>query len=389
MAINFAAPNDSTTMTNSTNSELLDSLMDEMRAAVTPVSVFVGIEMVIGFFGNLLVLYVFLFRYHHCNFRYFVLSLACLDFTSTVTTMPAEILSQQFWYTYPFPTVCTIKSFFNMFTISGEALCLFVIAVDRHRKALVLCFFIFATAILITLPVPFLFGTHNDVKLYAGRNVTVRVCEKDMAYVNSNMPFNYALSVQGILATSLLIMFILYVKIFRKISGKKTNFKRDAGFVSNSDTPRKCEKRTSVFTINEVEMPGTLAGNTSDNTSVGYATDNDSACSDAKKTAAEPVKRTTRHHKSKMPGSARRKTYISLVLTVVFLLTTALYLVLLTFITLGILETLTNMQRAFYFLGFRLVFINHVINPLVYGCLDPQFTKVLNDVKKCCRRKNT
>ncbi|XP_052790304.1 probable G-protein coupled receptor 19 [Mya arenaria] len=420
MTINYATPYNSAAMIRLTDDELVDMLNDEMRASVTAVSVFVGIEAVIGIFGNLLVLYVFLFRYRHCNFRYFVLCLACLDFTSTVTTMPGEIVTQQFWYTYPLPTVCKVKSFFNMFTVSGEALCLCVIAVDRHRKvcfpfglqirprqALVLCFLIYASAFFIALPVAFLWGTHSDVVLYVGRNVTVTVCEKDMAYVNSNMPYNYTMSVEVILGTNMLIMLILYVLISRKILNRMIKKRKspkevshivmmtqtktskdnsDAGYAS--DAPRKVSKSASVSTINEVGSTGRNAGNTSDNTHAGYVTDNETTCSDVKKASIKRVERTTSRHKNKTPGLARRKTYISLVLTVIFILTTVLYLVLLTLITEGILETLTNTQKAFYFFGFRLVFINHVINPLVYGCMDPHFKQVLSEVKKCCRRSN-
>lgn len=49
--------------------EILHLLNGDYAAALLPVSIFIGIEIILGFFGNLFVLYVFVFRYHDCNFR--------------------------------------------------------------------------------------------------------------------------------------------------------------------------------------------------------------------------------------------------------------------------------------------------------------------------------
>lgn len=95
--------------------ELLLKLNSEMQDAVLWVTVYVGIEAVLGFFGNLLVIYVFFFRYQVCNFRYFVLCLALIDFVSCVTTVPGEIITQTYWYIYPSRYLCKAKSFFNVF----------------------------------------------------------------------------------------------------------------------------------------------------------------------------------------------------------------------------------------------------------------------------------
>lgn len=103
------------------NKRLAEELNTELKDTLMPVTVFVGLETVFGFLGNLLILYVFLFHYHKCNFKYFVLCLAFVDITSTLTTMPGEIVTQTFWYVYPVPIVCKIKSFFNVFTVCGLA----------------------------------------------------------------------------------------------------------------------------------------------------------------------------------------------------------------------------------------------------------------------------
>lgn len=72
-----------------------------------------------------------------------------------------------------------------------------------------------------------------------------------------------------------------------------------------------------------------------------------------------------------------RKTLIMLILTTVFIVTTVLYLTLLSFISDNILEQLNEREKAVYFFFFRLYFINQVINPILYGILDTRFRRIL------------
>lgn len=221
---------------NYTNDELAEQINDKFRNAVMPVTVWVGIEVFIGFFGNILVIYVFMFRYHVCNFRYFVLCMAFIDFLSTITTMPGELVTQLYWYVYPYPIVCKIKSFFNVFTVSAEALCLLVIAFDRFRKvcypfgwqiqpkiAIILCGVIYVCSFILALPVAFLWGVHHQILTYKNRSVEITICEKDEKYNDTNIPLQYSSSIQGIISISLILMFGLYVFVAKKLVTGKHN----------------------------------------------------------------------------------------------------------------------------------------------------------------------
>ncbi|XP_052773770.1 D(1) dopamine receptor-like [Mya arenaria] len=404
----------STGLSNATESELLDQLNDELKRALTPVSVFVGIEAVVGFFGNLFVLYVFIKRYHDCNFRYFVLCLAFLDFISTLTTMPGEILTQQFWYKYPFPIVCKIKSFFNVFTVSGEAFCLCIIAVDRYRKvcapfrwqikprqALIMCGVIYGAAFILSLPVAFLWGIHHDVKIYNGRNVTVTICEKDAKYADSKHPFEYASSVEGISGICLTIMFVLYILVAKKLilgrslaAQKRQNAKVPIVSIS-AVSHNKIKQHLEISDGSTASSSDVKTGNglAYKETAMRYMDDesepvdiNDVCFSDAETTCDDGSsedrhkKRVRRRHRE-IAGRIRQKTYIMFVLTIIFMVTTIMYMTLLALISEGILNRLNDNEKAVYFFFFRLVFINHAINPFVYGFLDPQFKQVLVDIK--------
>ena len=76
-------------------------------------------------------------------------------------------------------------------------------------------------------------------------------------------------------------------------------------------------------------------------------------------------------------GSHRRiqKTWIILILTSVYIVTTILYISLVSRIAEkdGILRKLSDSEKAVYFFFLRLYFINSVINPILYGIMDPRF----------------
>ncbi|XP_052773859.1 5-hydroxytryptamine receptor 1-like [Mya arenaria] len=392
-----------------TNEELLERLNGEMRHAVAPVTVFVGVEILLGFVGNLVVLGVFFFRYHHCNFRYFVLCLAVFDFISTLTTMPGEILTQQYWYKYPFPIVCKVKSFFNVFTVSGEALCLCTIAVERYRKvcapfgwqikhkyALLWIVVIFVVAFVLAFPVFFLWGATSHTKQYGGRYVTVTLCEKDARFSESNTPMAYVTTVEAIIAVCLVIMMCLYVFVAKKLIKlrKKAQYHcksrshsalnmNEAGMVNNLISLNNGD----VPTVSNVRAPQiTQTIDTYDETDGGESEFYDvESCQQDRVTSWNGIERSSRRKRREKAERVRTKTVIMFILTIVFMFTIIMYFTLLTMITRSedILRTMTDSQKTVYFFFLRLVFINHVINPFVYGCLDPQFKRILKSW--CCK----
>ncbi|XP_060585712.1 uncharacterized protein LOC132741539 [Ruditapes philippinarum] len=227
--------------TSDYNMELAEDLNDEMTRAVLPVTIFVGIEVIAAFFGNIFVIYVFLFRYHVCNFRYFVLCLAITDLTSSLTTMPGEMVTQLYWYVYPVPELCKIKSFFNMFTVSAEALCLLTIGVDRYLKicrplghqmkpkhAIIICGLIYIIAFILAIPVYILWGTHGKEMVYKNQTILVTVCEKDEKWLETNHHLQYSVAMEVIISICLVIMFVLYVFVVRALL-KNKRFRVNAG----------------------------------------------------------------------------------------------------------------------------------------------------------------
>lgn len=89
----------------------------------------------------------------------------------------------------------------------------------------------------------------------------------------------------------------------------------------------------------------------------------------------------------------KRKTKIMLVLTTVFNVTIIIYLVLSCLVANqeSILKELTKREKVIFFLFWRFYFINCVINPVLYGLMDPRFRKGVKEIfhLKTLSRKRT
>ncbi|XP_060599042.1 D(1) dopamine receptor-like [Ruditapes philippinarum] len=413
-----------------TNEELARQLNDDFREAVLPVTVFVGIEVVVGFFGNLLVIYVFLFRYHVCNFRYFVLCMAVVDFTSTLTTMPGEMVTQMYWYIYPYRLICKIKSFFNMFTVAAETLCLLIIAIDRYRKvcspfgwqirpkmALFLCGVVYFVSFIIALPVPFFWGIHTAKYEYKNQTVNVTVCEKDEEYNKTDHPLKYSYTVQGMISVCLISIFGLYILVARKLItgkggvGKKSDDKAITitSITTGASSDVIIKKDTELSSRQETSDVGysTAVGNKSKKAMFNYVSSDGGLTTDEEEDSSSRIttltvpgvsfansktdkkrSNTSLRLKRSVGFRVRRKTKIMLILTILFIITIILYSTLLSFIAKNILKDMSGGSKTVYFFFFRLYFINHVINPILYGILDPHFKKVMMKLKdRICSRK--
>ncbi|XP_060573820.1 uncharacterized protein LOC132731626 [Ruditapes philippinarum] len=462
---------------------IVEELNRNLTMVVLPVTIFIGIEAFIGLFGNILILLIYTKRYERSNFRYFVLSMAVIDLTSCLTTLPGEIFSQMNWYTYKYDWICRVKSYINVQTAWGSASILLLLAFDRYRKickplawqiqpsfALKLCICSIILASMVAIPISILWGKQTYIYQHNGLNLTVSICEKSGEYANDIYPFVYICCVY-ILPVGLILFVVCSLNIItaRKLFGKKslslalpvTNgissvYTSDASLTTvatdtdiesvntepltitrhlengeengthnltnleeNNSSPdceagkedandyedRRSESKTNVhtrvsFISNRNKRGGSCSGQSS-NRDIDFHFDIDIRShfvkDDVKKdrntaeVSTRPIKvhdnsfsNINKHvdHRRQKSGHHRvsdfrrkQKTVIMLVLTIVFVITMLLYVILISFVagTEGILKTLSNPQKVVFFFFWRLYFINTVINPILYGILDPRF----------------
>ncbi|KAH3807001.1 hypothetical protein DPMN_135332 [Dreissena polymorpha] len=400
-------------MENLTAKDINDRLMNK----IAWVSVIVGLEIVLGFIGNVVVIYVFGRRYHHCNFRYFVLCIALIDLLSVFTTMPAEIVSQLYWYVYPMgKSFCKIKSFLNIMTLTSETYCLCAVAVDRWRKmcrphgwqirprhAFRICVVIGIVSAIQSSPVLILWGLYS----YQIENITVTVCEKDEQYIDSNSHQIYISVNTIIIISSILAMNIVYVALYVKIPRlllKPTHHLRTNASTADAST----EKRgTDTYTVDITDTDDGGVDSISkalsiDNVNLNsqdpttedielstgppYVLSNNASSTDK---VTIPATATRSQNKHKKTIRIRKITRLTLTLCILFSITCFIYAGLL--ISIGSNKTklhgMKDTSKAWFLFALRLVFINHVINPFVYWIMDREFRNVLNQAFYRIRNK--
>ncbi|KAL3864653.1 hypothetical protein ACJMK2_006317 [Sinanodonta woodiana] len=344
--------------------ETAEKLNSEFAKDVLPVTVFVGILACVGFLGNVLVLYVFSFKYHKCNYKYFVLFLALIDLTSCLTTMPGEMVTQSFWYTYPVPEICKAKTFFNVFTVCSSALCLLLIAIDRYRKickpsewqmrpkmAIFLCICALIIAGIVATPIAILWGIQNYNN--TNYNVNVTSCETDDKYKDTEYPLIYSSTIDVIIAIPMIVMAVLYSLIACEIRRSRQNAR-----ATSSNTTDTADENAPLISTSQRAS-----------TTPSFKTD----------TVEKNVQLQSPLSDQEYP-QIERKTLIMFISSATFIITTILYLTLLSKIASNILDKLTDDERVVYFFFFRFYFIHHAINPFVYAFLDVHFKEALREM---------
>lgn len=207
-----------------------EDLSRDMTKVVLPVTFLIGVEAVFGVIGNVFILIVYYKWYKICSFRCFVLFMACIDLTSSLTTLPGEIYSQVNWYSYPYDGLCKAKSFFNVSTVWSTGLVLLLLAYDRYRKichplswqipvrtSARLCIFSIIFAIVISSPTAVFWGKQSYVYVDGNISIPVSICEKSDSYAYDLVPFVYVLS--AFVTPMFLIMSI--TAVFNICTGRK------------------------------------------------------------------------------------------------------------------------------------------------------------------------
>ena len=478
-------------MTNFTH-----ELNDDMTLTVLPVILFIGLLAILGILGNVVVIYIYYLKYPKCNFRHFVIVLAGIDLLSCLVLMPLEIVTLVNWFVFPYAWLCKGKSFLNVFTVSSSAATLLLIAIDRFRKvccphskqiqpsgALKLTLLVLFLSVIPSTSDAVFWGIHHDVTEFHGRNVSIRMCEKDDAFKDTEWPVLHTLVLYGttnclVMISTMVLYILIALKLFCLPTGVEHALPRisvSSPFESDSGV---CSQRESVFKFPNGDIESGISesedridsvdlsesqGDITENNVVDESTStirqeqyNDkpgpnemdeqsgqemipleekvsmrqktfipepsspkkcvristeilrSSCGNELELPDVDMRRkpsSNRHNDGKhntnftnqsklllrrrrstvasLPGHTgarlRRKTLIMFILTSAFVGTTMLY-----FTLLGILSnsgnfvaTLNHSERAAWMFFLRLYFINSILNPILYGFLDPRFRKSL------------
>ena len=291
----------------------------------------------------------------------------------------------------------------------------------------------------VSTPALILWGIRTYAHRVGEVNVTVSICEKSGTYATGSYPFIYVTLVYvvpiGSMMAALCVWNILIARnLFYRPLGIRSNASRterhSARFIRNESDSSDIIRPSFHFNFTWSELRGVFCGRTkrpappvrtNSATSISSCelkefsvrekfyiltteqetsianTEPNCTCSDA--LVSQISNNTFGSTASQGGGIAaedmshgnifrrKRKTLIMLVLTSVFIITISVYIILISIIARnqGILKNLSNTEKVALFFFLRIYFINCLVNPVIYGLLDPRFRRGLKLIFCSCR----
>ncbi|KAH3713136.1 alpha-2Db adrenergic receptor-like [Dreissena polymorpha] len=394
-----------------------------------PTIIFIAILMVVGVLGNILVVYVYTFKYSPSTYRSFILWLGWIDLIACTVGMPLLIVSMLYPYMFPSEAACKSFRFLHVFFVVASAFIVIGIAIERHRricypfsaeitptKIKIMCFVASALGCLVALPAIFVYGDASVDTGVHGINGTE--CFIDPKLKESKLPQGYFLFQLLLTVISMVIMGVFYIRIGRTIM-RSHRFIREntySGMHSNTSGKKECPKLgdsiheqdeqasddNNSAAVRDVKSRDTRE-TTPNGTSLITVTEKQDACDNKRNKAIRikdrskspsPViavltadKKVTNHEISKpesnrgsmsIKGPSLRTKQVTLMLfiiTVVFVVSFVPHLVLMVTISIksDFLKVMSPAGVAVYNLFLRSFVINNMANPIIYGFCDKKF----------------
>lgn len=220
--------------------EILERVNDERAHLLTPVIAFLSLLMVLGIVGNLLVLYVYEFRFKRSSSRAFILCLAMLDFVACVIGMPYHIYDMYHTYIYYDEASCKGLSYILGVTVTASSIILTIIAIDRYQKICKpfgkqisdlgtkkACVASVIVAIVFSIPHIVMYG--NASIEVEGANFTGVECYIKDEYEESSTSYIYFGFFFFLFITTTTALIVLYSLVGCKIRRRATNISSDNG----------------------------------------------------------------------------------------------------------------------------------------------------------------
>lgn len=203
-----------------------NSEVDENTAVILmPVVVYVSLLMVLGIIGNMIVCYIYFFRWKRKTVKYFIGSLAAYDLITSIICMPIEVAMLRNPITLNDPHLCRFLRFTRSMTSLGAGFMLVVIAADRYLRicqlaksqiqvalAKKLCFSTMITAVLFSWPCLLIFGQIER----STSPIAETSCSIDMEYIDTLYPTAY----YGLVSVLFLFISLCLMTFYSMIMGR-------------------------------------------------------------------------------------------------------------------------------------------------------------------------
>ena len=393
------------------NQSYYQSLLQERSADIALGStILIIIGALVGMIGNSLIIHFYFFRIKERGERYFIPLLAIVDFTGCITSSSFYVMDNTFLFNYPSSAACRLLSFLQICIpgISGHVL--LIISIQRYllickpfgpKMTLFWKRFAFGIACIISIvySVPLLktSGVSEEDNASLGYNFTTYICRFSVGS-SPGMPAYFALLFL-IMVANLSITAGLYIPVLKRINISR-GFKNKNYHIQNENN---ISSQTESSNAPEIEMDGNNHEKTDIETQPKFIND---SCrkgkfkpSEGKSNVSKVVqinKQVQTGHGAKEKNPVSKSDAAQKRITIMFFVLILAYIIsytppLIISIVFYALDgftfiTMSKAELAMCFYLTRLVFLNHIVNPFVYGYFDTMFRNGL--VKLCTRKKS-
>ncbi|XP_046567803.1 orexin receptor type 2-like [Haliotis rubra] len=337
---------------------------ENMAKTLIPAMAFVGAIMVIGFFGNILVCFIFTRRIPLSVNTFLLVFLAALDLVNCTLAMPFEIMDMRYHYLFESDITCKIFRFIVAFPNIDSAFVLLIITVDRYKRVCnpmsdQMTFkdsrrnitIATAAAILVSLPALVIYGKRTvKTNTYELRG---HDCTTSENMKGSIVPFIYQIFGGSVMLVISMAICYMYINVWREIRKHKKNICNNTQFVLRENSRR-----------------GNIVSTNSD-------------------FQDEEIPHDTNPKHKLIRG--KRITVIAFTVTFAFILSFLPFAVIM---TVRSVQTLTFHPDGVWFVTYNILirsyFISSMTNPLVYGFMSLRFRQECFNVgfSKCiCERR--
>ncbi|XP_076084135.1 uncharacterized protein LOC143054924 [Mytilus galloprovincialis] len=406
-----------------------------LAKALTPVTIYLIILMIIGIFGNSLVIYVYKFRFKRSTSRIFILSLAIFDLLTCLFGMPYHILDMIYPLTFVWNGVCKGLSFALTFTILASIFVLNLIAIDRYRKicipfkkqlsgkgTLIMCWVVVFVALIMAVPIIFIYGSVEvETRI---PNVPGMECYISADLMDSVIPMIYDATNILIFVVTVFLLSVLYIKVGIVVWKRKQFHEIVRNASKHSTTSGTSTPETMVFQMHalndEAKLGVQLKKSNSDNAvqlhntktpiykqpSIDSSRMSPTIIKKEKNAQQKQMKRlmselsTVSGDETNTTGKSasvsNKKQMRTLRITAMLFIITLIFIVsFLPYLTIQIMNGLNGnfwndmsiTELILVHLLMRTYFINNMINPIVYWFLDKKFKqevrKFFREISKC------
>lgn len=400
--------------------------LSQMKAAMlVPSIVYLCVLMLVGLFGNGLVISVYYFRFSRSTHRCFILVLASSDLFACAIGVPFTIAEAFHAYTYTEHISCRILRFVLYYTCICSSLTLVLIALERFRK---ICrplkpqmSVTMAKKALIVVNAGIAFVSASPSLVLYGRNtidtgvsnITGTKCFISDNFIDTIWPTVFNIYLLCLAVASTICMGVCYISVARQVStvGKDNLMKRKT---LQYDTANMCEIAVSDMDVDSDAAAGCLShsdvesikqsiGRLESDTRTSISdvtykrvgtTDNSitNNCDERKITsrmsaypsqwASKVIKRIS----SRSGEKTIRITRMLVVVTIVFVLSYLPHLTLMLWDMFT--ETYETLPKDnLYQIIFYSFFLNNLINPFIYASMDLKFRRECKKIF-CCKKND-